>query len=218
MGRRFWPGPGRRTDAVLARLAKMGWDVASPRPEFRSRLRADLLRVHEDEKVAAGVPPQQRPEVRRPRPMIVRLRPVLIFAGLLGVMFVTGMRTYASVPGDLLYPVKRAAESTVLRLSVDGEDLGEREMKAARIRLAEVAALVGSSSPDRDTLLHTTLEDVASSTKAALRHVRKHEAARRFAREQHNLVEPLLPKLDEQNRDQAEAILSIVDTFTSGQH
>src|SRR4051812_12269935 len=99
MGRRwFLRWSARRADAVFAKLAELTFDVSAPRPEFRARLREDLLRTHEAEKVPAGVPPQERPEVRR-RSLIVRLRPALIFAVMLGMMFVTGMRTYSAVPG-----------------------------------------------------------------------------------------------------------------------
>ncbi|MBP2707302.1 hypothetical protein JOL79_26310 [Microbispora sp. RL4-1S] len=207
---------------------------SGPTPEFRARLREELLRNHAAERTTAVEPPPAFDEVagapgdapgglhrRRPRrrPLIVRLRPVLVFAGLMVLMFATGVRTYDSVPGEPLYPLKRAAESTVLSLAYDDEDRAQREMAAARLRAAETASLVAARTRDRHRLITQTLDDMESTTRAALSRVAPRAEdrgeVRRFAREQHSLVEPLLPKLDRENRDKANKYLSYIDTMTA---
>ncbi len=225
-----WWRPGRRRRArgteraagrVTTRIAEAGSRIgAAPRPDFRARLRADLLEAHAAERRPAAEPPAERPEVRRPSPL-VRLRPLAVFTVLLGVMFATGARAYDSVPGDILYPVKRAAEATVLRLAVSDAERAKREMTAARQRAAEAATLAGAAGPDRDRLITQALDDMARTTRAALSRVRRRadrpegEEVQRFAREQRTMVEPLLPKLDRENRDKATRYLTYIDTFAT---
>jgi hypothetical protein len=194
-----------------------------PSPEFRAGLREELMRRHAAERNGIAVPPPPGPPVERPRrrrpPLLVRLRPALVFAVLLATMFGTGVRTYHSLPGELLYPLKRAAESTVLSMAYDEQDLAEREMTAARQRAAETASLVGRPEPGRHRLITQTLDDMESTTRSALSRVarrgRATREARRFAREQRTMVEPLLPKLDKENRDKANKYLVYIDTFTA---
>ncbi|MCC5576641.1 hypothetical protein IMZ11_13475 [Microtetraspora sp. AC03309] len=211
---------GRATDRVTTRIAEVGSRIGGgPRPDFRAKLRADLLEAHAAERRPAERPPAERPEVRRPS-LLVRLRPAVVFTMLLGVMFLTGSRAYDSVPGDMLYPLKRAAEATVLRLATSDTELAKREMAAARLRAAEAATLAGAPGPGRDELITQALDDMARTTRAALARVRPRDdkpdgEVRRFAREQRTMVEPLLPKLDRENRDKATKYLTYIDTFTS---
>ena len=217
-----------RTRRVAARMASLRSLLGGgPRPEFREKLRAELMRAYADERAAgtraagkhAAPPAASGP--RRPRPrrsLLVRLRPVLVFSLLLVGMFAAGVRTHHAVPGEVLYPLKRLAESTVLDLAYDEDDRAERQMAAARQRAAETASLVGTSTPDRRRLIGQTLDDMEMTTRAALSRVARRGRAdgetRQFAREQHNLVEPLLPKLDRENRDKASQYLSYIDSFT----
>ncbi|WP_182898124.1 DUF5667 domain-containing protein [Microbispora sp. H10830] len=225
-GRRF-PLRGRpsaRTRGVAARVAGLRSLLGGgPRPEFRERLRADLMRAHAAERAAGrhavgkhATPPATPPRPRRP--LLVRLRPLLVFCVLLAGMFGTGVRTYHAVPGEVLYPLKRMAESTVLGLAYDEEELAQRQMVAARQRAAETASLVDTSTPERRRLIGQTLDDMETTTRAALSRVarqgRADGEAREFAREQRHLVEPLLPKLDRENRDKANQYLSYIDSFT----
>ncbi|WP_169980932.1 DUF5667 domain-containing protein [Microbispora sp. H10836] len=214
--------PPARTRGAVARMAGLRSRLSGdPRPEFRERLRAELMRAHAAERAAgrhaappAGGPPRPRPR----RSALVRLRPLLVFCVLLAGMFGTGVRTYHSVPGEVLYPLKRLAESTVLDLAYSEEELAKREMVAARQRAAETASLVGTSAPDSRRLIAQTLDDMETTTRSALSRVARRGQtsgdARKFAREQHNLVEPLLPKLDQENRDKANQYLSYIDSFT----
>ncbi|WP_169949867.1 DUF5667 domain-containing protein [Microbispora sp. H11081] len=223
-GRRvpFRRGPAARARGVVARLTGVRSRLdGGPRPEFRERLRAELMRAHAAERAAGrhATPPAAEPPRPRPRPsLLVRLRPLLVLGVLLGGMFWTGVRTYHSVPGESLYPLKRLAEATVLDLSYDEQELARREMVAARQRAAETASLVGASAPDSRRLIAQTLDDMETTTRSALSRVARPGQtsgdARKFAREQRNLVEPLLPKLDQENRDKANQYLSYIDSFT----
>lgn len=227
-GRRFLPHrrPSARTRGVAARVAGLRSLLGGgPRPEFRERLRAELMRAHADERAAGrhtagrhAAPPATPPRPRPRRSLLVRLRPLLVFCVLLAGMFGTGVRTYHAVPGEVLYPLKRMAESTVLDFAYDEEELAQRQMVAARQRAAETASLVDTPTPERRRLIGQTLDDMETTTRAALSRVarqgRADGEARKFAREQRNLVEPLLPKLDLENRDKANQYLSYIESFT----
>ncbi|WP_203881797.1 DUF5667 domain-containing protein [Planotetraspora kaengkrachanensis] len=211
-------GRTARDGQVTTRLAELSAFLSGPSPEFRAGLRAELLRTHVEERVPASAPPAERPRVRR-RSLFVRVRPALVFGVLLIGMFCTGVGTYHSVPGEPLYPLKRAAESTLLSMT-SGEERTHRELGAARLRAAETASLAGYSTPDpgRDELIERTLEDMESTTRAALGRVERHgkavsTEARRFAREQRDAVESLLPKLDAANRKKASKYLRYIDMF-----
>ncbi|WP_432868939.1 DUF5667 domain-containing protein [Microbispora rosea] len=215
-----------RTRGVVARMAGLRSLLGGrPRPEFRERLRADLMRAHAAERAAGrqAAGKHAAPAATSPRPrsrwsLLVRLRPLLVFCVLLAAMFGTGVRTHYAVPGEVLYPLKRMAESTVLRLAHDDEELAQRQMVAARQRASETASLVNAATPERRRLIGQALDDMETTTRAALsRVVRQGRAdgkAREFAREQRNLVEPLLPKLDGENRDKVNQYLIYIDSFT----
>ncbi|GLV51501.1 hypothetical protein TBS_20700 [Thermobispora bispora] len=216
----------RRSGQITARIAELGpWFGEGPRPEFRAALRDELMRRFAEQAAArasrpAAPAPAGAPPVRR-RPVLVRMLPSLVFSALLVLMFSTGVRTYHSVPGEPLYPLKRMAECTVLSFAHDDDERAQREMTVARRRAAETASLV-RRTPARDSqrLIGETLDDMEVTTRAALTHVaRKGSAAstevRRFAREQRNVVEPLLPKLDRENQARARKYLIYIETFTS---
>lgn len=202
---------------VAARVADLG-AVPGPSPDFRARLRAELLREHAAEQArnTAAAPGGARLRSRR----WSGPRAVLVFALLLTGMFATGFHTHYAKPGDLLYPLKRGAESTLLSLAYDDEDLARREMAAAHLRAAETACLIyettpRKSAPELHRLISQALDDMDTTTKTALSHVVHDDPgeARRFARQQRTMVEPLLPKLDRKNRDKVQKYLIYIDSF-----
>ncbi|MEW9527682.1 DUF5667 domain-containing protein [Microbispora sp. NPDC049125] len=212
---RRWVARASETVADLRSLLGSG-----PSPQFRADLRAELLRTHAAERAAAPAsepPPARRPAIRR-RSLLAQLRPLLVFAVLMVAMFGTGVQTFYSVPGDALYPLKRAAEATVLSLAYDDRERAQREMAAAHERAAETRSLLGGATPDRHRLIGQTLDDMEMTTRAALGRVSPRERATRetrsFVREQRTLVEPMLKDLDEENRDKATKYLRYIDTFT----
>ncbi|MGN9843796.1 DUF5667 domain-containing protein [Nonomuraea sp. H19] len=208
-----------RRERVLEHLAKLRRLPlgGSPEPAFRARLRADLvsgrLLVEEPAEEPAKEPvlPAARTH-RRPAPRRSLLSHVATF-GLAGAMMVAAFATYQAVPGDSLYPLKRAAESTLVRLSTDEAQRGERELVSAKTRAKEVASLLGSS--DDGPLVSKTLKDMESSTRSGISRLERVEPRspkiKKFARDQKETVEPLLDQLEEAQQAQATGYLDYIE-------
>ena len=100
------------------------------------------------------------------------------------MMLVGGSRPTSAVPGDTLYPLKRAAESTLVRLSADDVERAERELISAKTRASEVARLLGSSGDG--PLVTKTLTDMEESTRSGISRLERAEPRspkiNRFAR------------------------------------
>src|SRR5690349_6780647 len=106
----------RRRELVIEHLSELRGLPGGPDPAFRERLREDLvsgrLLMETPEEHA---PRHARTPVRGRRPLLSQLATF----GLAAAMMVSAFATYRSVPGDTLYPLKRAAESTLVHLSAD---------------------------------------------------------------------------------------------------
>jgi hypothetical protein len=197
-----------------------------PGQEFSGRLRDNLLIAYQGERAAPKhAAPSQQVAVEAPPPiripLLVRLRPAGLVVVMALTMFSASWGIYRSVPGDTLYPLKRASESALLHLSVDDAARARRELGTARTRASEAAALAGVPGPQRDELLRETLDDMDSTTRSAittLNRVKRREkpssgVLKRFAKEQRNVVEPLLPNLDGDSREKANAYLHLIKGF-----
>ncbi|MER6944034.1 DUF5667 domain-containing protein [Nonomuraea sp. NPDC000554] len=203
-------GRARRSrERVLGQLSELGRLPLGGGPEaaFRDRLRHELL--------SAQAPDPVRPARRGHRlPARRRLSPFSQLAtfGLAAVMMVSAFATYQSVPGDTLYPLKRAAESTLVRLSHDDVERAQRELDSAKSRASEVARLLGSSNDS--PLVTKTLKDMEESTRSGINRLERVEPRspkiKRFARDQKNMVEPMLEQLDEVQHDQATGYLDYI--------
>ncbi|MET8142062.1 DUF5667 domain-containing protein [Sphaerisporangium sp. NPDC005288] len=196
----------------------MGAEPAhGPSPDFRARLREEIL-------AAQVTGPDLEPDTGRRRrrpPLLVRLRPGALIVALTAVMVVTGVQTYASVPGDNLYPIKRAAEATVLSLTTDDIERAQRELTAAHSRATEAAALLGYPDSRRERLIGPTLDEMTSTTRSALSalgHVKRQgthaPALKRFTKEQRDVVEPMIPQLGGDDRMKASAYLDMIEDMT----
>ncbi|GII53641.1 hypothetical protein Pth03_20300 [Planotetraspora thailandica] len=177
-----------------------------------------MLRAQAAERVPASQPPADQPRPRRRRSLFARLRPAIVFTALLVGMYGMGIRAYHSVPGETLYPLKRAAEATLLSMASDDTERAQREMGAARLRMAETESLAGYSNPNSGKLIERTLDDMETTTRSALGRVERHDKAanveaRNFAEDQRDAVESLLPKLDGENRKKAGKYLRYIDKF-----
>ncbi|WP_188188609.1 DUF5667 domain-containing protein [Nonomuraea sp. SYSU D8015] len=204
----------RRRERVLEHLTELRRLPigGAPEPAFRARLRAELLSgalaEAAEEPASPAAPRHARRRPARRRPLLSHLATF----GLAGAMMVAAFATYQSVPGDSLYPLKRAAESTLVRLSADDAARGERELNSAKTRAKEVASLLGSS--DDGPLVSKTLTEMEASTRSGIRRLERAEPRspkiKKFARDQKKVVQPIVPRLDQEQQAKAESYLSYI--------
>ncbi|WP_219471003.1 DUF5667 domain-containing protein [Nonomuraea rhizosphaerae] len=209
-------GRARRSrERVLGHLVELGSLPlgGGPSAGFRERLRADLLSGRlSDRALREPVRPARRSNRRRPLCGLSWLSQAATFA-LAGVMMLSAFATYQALPGDTLYPLKRAAESTLVRLSGDDVERAERELVSARTRAAEVAELLGSSG--EGPLVGETLDDMEKSTRSGISRLERvaprSPKINRFARDQKDMVEPMLEQLHGDEQDQASGYLNYIE-------
>ncbi|MFG1705526.1 DUF5667 domain-containing protein [Nonomuraea sp. M3C6] len=200
----------RRRERVLEHLTELGRLPlgGAPAPAFRTRLRAQLVSGELTDEPARPARHTHRKPARR-RPLLSQLATF----GLAGAMMVSSFATYRAVPGDSLYPLKRAAETTLVRLSTDDTERGERELDSAKTRAKEVASLLGSSIDG--PLVSKTLKDMEESTRAGISRLERAEPRspkiKTFARDQKDMVEPMLEQLNEAQLAQAEGYLDYIE-------
>ncbi|MBB5776443.1 DUF5667 domain-containing protein [Nonomuraea jabiensis] len=199
----------RERELVLEHLAELRSLPLGgmPEPAFRERLRAELLSGALMDASQPDTPARRRPARRRP------LLSQLATLGLAAAMMISSFATYQSVPGDSLYPLKRAAESTLVRLSTDDAERGERELDSAKTRAKEVATLLGSA--EGGTLVGKTLKDMEESTRSGISRLERAEPRspkiKTFARDQKKVVGPILTQLDDPQLAQAEGYLDYIE-------
>ncbi|RVX46561.1 hypothetical protein EDD27_9451 [Nonomuraea polychroma] len=209
----------RRRERVLEHLTELRRLPigGAPEPAFRTRLRAELLSGASAAEQARPPGDQAHPAApKHARPRRARRRPLLSHLatfGLATAMMVSAFATYQAVPGDSLYPLKRAAESTLVRLSSDDAERGERELDSAKTRAKEVATLLGSS--DDGPLVSETLTEMEKSTRSGISRLERAEPRspkiKKFARDQKEVVGPMLSQLSEDHQAQAEDYLHYIE-------
>jgi hypothetical protein len=146
---------------------------AQARPEFVADLRERLMVAAETELVAAPAAARRRDEVERltvkPR-RTRRERRVGVALGAVAIIGATTSMAVASqsaLPGDALYPLKRAIENTEAGFSIGDDAKGETILGNASGRLNEVDKLTQRSNPDA-TLVTQTLNTFSDqATEAA---------------------------------------------------
>ncbi|TNM36281.1 hypothetical protein FHP29_19135 [Nocardioides albidus] len=136
------------------------------RPEFVSSLRTQLLAAAEreparaEEDLAARLTPRQRRGSRERRLAAV--------IGGFAVVSATGSMAMASqdaLPGDVLYPVKRAIENAQTNLQPDGAAKADALIAHAESRLDELQSLM-AGDPDPDEI-NATLQDFTDQARQA---------------------------------------------------
>ncbi|TDC10904.1 hypothetical protein E1267_02820 [Nonomuraea longispora] len=184
----------------------------APDPVFRERLRADLV----SGRVSAEFPPDEPARFRHAHRRPARRGPLLsqlAAFGLSAAMMAASFVTYQAVPGDSLYPLKRAAESALVGLSTNDAARAERELRSAKTRAEEVVSLLGSS--DGGPLVGKTLKDMEESTRAGVSRLRRAEPRspkiKKFARHQKEVVGPMLRQLRRDQLAQAEGYLDYIE-------
>jgi hypothetical protein len=147
--------------------------ATDPSPEFRLALRERLMVAAETELVPARRSPAHDSgpaPVRRARParpsLGDRLRRRLSVVAAAAVVAGAGVSVVAisaqSLPGDALYPVKRAGEDVQLLVRTDPATEGRLQLEHARTRLEEVDELTrrgDAGSADTTVLVSATLQD-----------------------------------------------------------
>ncbi len=156
-------------DQLQAAQALRAWQAPTIRPEISRRLEARV---------------RQRTLSRRSRNsgfLALSLRWAVVFT-LLAFLFVSAGAVAASsnsLPGEVLYPVKRAAESAQLFLASPA-DRAALHTAFAGHRLNEIAALAGRG-PLKAEVLATLAAEIAAETGAALAEVKNAPAANQAA-------------------------------------
>lgn len=147
-----------------------------PRAEFVGDLRDRLMAAAETELVPVDpatrarltLAPADPRKVRRDR----RVATLLGTAALVGATGSVAVAAQASLPGDSLYPVKRALESAHAGVAIGDEGRGEVLLSSAALRLEEVEQLVGGQDapePETRAATATTLTTFAEQADEASR-------------------------------------------------
>ncbi|AJR18088.1 hypothetical protein GUY44_11430 [Pimelobacter simplex] len=136
------------------------------RPEFVSSLRTQLVAAAEreparaDEALAVRLTPRQRRGARERR--------LAALVGGFAVVAATGSMAMAAqdaLPGDVLYPVKRAIENAQTNLQGNGASKAETLIAHAEARLTEVQELTARGADD--DAISSTLQDFTDQAKQA---------------------------------------------------
>ena len=155
-------GRGSRNSDVeqLVRFAESLCKAAvEPSADFVLDLRAELLAdaatvlvvTHKPARVEASQPVAHRVRKR----LAAATAGVLATAGLVGIVASSAQ----SVPGEMLYPVKRGVESIELVIYRSDADRGSFQLSQATERLAEAQALAAQGDSRHDDLVIQSLSD-----------------------------------------------------------
>ncbi|WP_182379060.1 DUF5667 domain-containing protein [Nocardioides sp. WS12] len=149
---------------VVAALRSV--EPVTARPDFVASLRTQLIAAAEreparvDQAIAARLTPKQRRGSRERRLAAV--------VGGFAVVSATGsmaMASQSALPGDVLYPVKRAIENAQTNLQADEASRAETLLAHAESRLNEVRELTARDA-DSD-VISSTLQDFTDQTEQA---------------------------------------------------
>jgi len=156
------PDPLDPRTAELLEVVGALRSVPSPqaRPEFVADLRERLMVAAETELVAAPSA-RERDDVARLtiQPTRTRgqrrVRLALGAVALVGATTSVAVASQSAIPGDPLYPVKRAIENTRTGISVGDDAKGETILGNATSRLDEVDQLANQDEPDAALVIET---------------------------------------------------------------
>jgi hypothetical protein len=152
-----------RTTSDLLELVGALRSVPEPqaRPEFVADLRERLMLAAAAELTPAPAAARERDDVARLTIKPRRTRRERRIGMALGAVAIIGASTsmavasQGAIPGDTLYPVKRAIENTQAGFSVGDDSKGETVLGNASTRLDEVGKLAQQDSPDPQLVTHT---------------------------------------------------------------
>lgn len=139
--------------AIVASLREL--PDPQPRPEFVADLRGRLMQAAETE-----LAPAEDSRLRLPARRRVRDRRLAAAVGgfaIVGATTSMAMAAQSALPGDSLYPLKRAIENADAGLSADERTRGVTLLENASDRLAEVSELSETGSPGNGAVVAQTL-------------------------------------------------------------
>lgn len=126
-----------------------------PRPEFVADLRARLVSEAE-----TALAPDDLSKLRLPARRTTRERRLAAVVGglvIVGASASVAVASQSALPGESLYPIKRAIESAHVGLSLGEADKGSIQLANATDRLDEASALAGSDDPGDQARVAPTL-------------------------------------------------------------
>lgn len=139
----------------------------APRPEFSADLRARLM-TEADTALATLDPAEARLRMPGRRPAKDRrIATVLGGAALLGATTSMAVAAQSALPGDTLYPIKRALEAAEVEVADDEASRAETLLANASGRLDEVTALVVRGTDTGIAETPSTLEDFTNQAREA---------------------------------------------------
>ncbi len=156
------PSPVRRDDEFAAELALVGalrelGAAGAPDLETRQRIRAEIAGRLE---TAAATTPRRR---WRPRTADLVAAALFLFLALAGLTLVLS-RT--ALPGDPLYGVKRAGESTALGLTFGDQEKARKHLEFATNRITELGELAAEGASAAD--YRTAYDDFTTDLRAGV--------------------------------------------------
>ncbi|MEV6872682.1 DUF5667 domain-containing protein [Amycolatopsis sp. NPDC051128] len=156
------PSPVRRDGEFADELALVGalrelGAAGAPDLETRQRIHAEIAGRLE---TAAATTPRRRWRPRTADLVAAALFLVLVLSGLTLVL------SRSALPGDALYGVKRAGESTALGLTFGDQAKARKHLEFATNRITELGELAGQDASERD--YRTAYDDFAADLKAGV--------------------------------------------------
>ena len=138
-----------------------------PRPEFAASLRERLMASAASELAATEQPGHERASVEDrltlPPRRTSRERRIAIAVGgfaIVGASTSMAVASQSALPGDTLYPIKRAIENAHIGVSMGDQQKGATLLGNARARLREATELAGEPPERQDTeAIRDTLDD-----------------------------------------------------------
>lgn len=145
--------------------------AVAPRPEFSAALRSRLMTAAATELGAADPEVADRLTVNRlagsGRRRERRIAAGIAALAVVGATAGTALASQGTLPGDALYPVKRAMENIQAGFSVGDQAKGTDLLADANTRLAEVRQLSQRHEPTDATQIQQTLTAFASQARSA---------------------------------------------------
>lgn len=216
--------------AELATFASSLRDVpaVAPRPAFSADLRERLMAAAATELTPAEAATTERLTVRT-NPTVRRRRERRLTVGIAALAIVgasagTALASQGALPGEPLYPVKRAIENVRTGFTAGEQGKGTALLSDADTRLSEVGKLSHGSTGD-DARIAQTLNAFAEQAKKAsdllLTNYQQNDDAASIAKlqtftassiDQLTVLEPLLPDSAKQALTSAAQAVMMIDT------